>query len=208
VYSWPRTTSSHLPHYLLLRPIELILTPRPKLTPVCFRQPLCVHYITQPFAQTLGHSIPLSRYIFLSNTLSQDHFASMTDQSVSSRLPALFELALEDYEVKTKISLAEHSFAQKLEDCHSVESITTLLQDQARAFGEFRGRARIMESIRSTVSSLDKLSATAAFGGCTGSVRQKAPMTALHLSDIVLQAFPPAKAVHTGLGVLLAVCFS
>jgi len=132
----------------------------------------------------------------------------MTDQSVSSRLWALFELALEDYEIKTKISLAEHSLAQKLENCHSVGSITTLLQDQARAFGEFRGRDRIMESIRSTVSFLDKLSATAALGDGIGPVRQKALMTVFHVSDFVLQAFPPAKALYTGLGVLLAVCLS
>jgi len=129
----------------------------------------------------------------------------MTDQSVSSRLRALFELALEDYEIKTKISLAEHSLAQKLESCHSVGSITTLLQDQARAFGEFQRRDRMMESIGSTVSSLDKLSATAALGGSIGPVRQKVLMKAFHVSDIVLQAFPPAKALQTGLGVLLAV---
>jgi len=131
----------------------------------------------------------------------------MTDQSVSSRLRTLFELALEDYEIQTKISLAEHPLAQKLENCHSVESITTtLLQDQAETFGEFRGRDRIKKSIRSTVSSLFKLSATAALGDGIRLVRQKTLMSAFHISDIVLQAFPPTKALYTGLGVLLAVC--
>ena len=33
-------------------------------------------------------------------------------------------------------------------------------------------------------------------------------MAAFHVSDIVLQPCPPAKELHTGLGVLLAVCFS
>jgi len=132
----------------------------------------------------------------------------MTDQSVSSRLRTLFELALEDYEIKTKISLAKHPLAQKLENCHSVESIATLLQDQAGTFGEFRGRYRIMESIRRTVSFLDKLSATAALGDGIGLVRQKVLMTVFHVSDIVLYAFPPAKALHTGLGVLVDVCLS
>ena len=65
-----------------------------------------------------------------------------------------------------------------------------------------------MESIRSTVSFLDKLSTTAALGGSIGSVRQKALMKVFHVSDIVLQEFPPAKALYTGLGVLLAVCLS
>ena len=96
----------------------------------------------------------------------------MADQLVSSRFRTRFELALEDYEIKTRISLVEHPLAQKLENCHSVESITTLLQDQARTFGQFRGRDRIMKSIRSAVSFLYKLSTTAALGDGIGLVRQ------------------------------------
>jgi hypothetical protein len=131
----------------------------------------------------------------------------MADQSVPSCLRAHFELALEDYEMKTKISLAEHPLAQKLENCHSLDSITTLLQDQARSSGEFRGRD-IMKSIRRTVSSLYKLSDIAALGDGIGLVRQRMLMTVFRVSDIVLQAFPPAKALYTALGVLFAVCIS
>jgi len=130
----------------------------------------------------------------------------MTDQSASSHFQTLFQLALEDYEKKTKISLEKHPLAQKLDDCYSVESITTLLEDQARTFGEYRGKYRITKSIRSTVSFLEKLSGTAALGDDLGLVCQKTPMTVFHVSNIVLQAFPPAKALHTGLGVLLTVC--
>ena len=132
----------------------------------------------------------------------------MTDQPVSSRLRTLFKLALEDYEINTKISLAKHPLAQKLENCHSIESITTLLQDQAGIFGEFQGRDRIIKSIGSTVSFLYKLSATAALGNMIGLVRQKALMTVFHVFDIHLQEFPPAEALHTALGVLLTVCIS
>jgi len=110
----------------------------------------------------------------------------MTDQSVSSRFRTLFESALEDYEIKTKISLEKHPLAQKLENCHSVESITTLLQDQARTFEETRGRDRITKSIRSTVSFLFKLSATGGLGDDLGLVRQKMLMAVFHVSDIVL----------------------
>jgi len=110
----------------------------------------------------------------------------MTDQSVSSRFRTLFESALEDYEIKTKISLEKHPLAQKLENCHSVELITTLLQDQAKTFGESRGKDRITKSIKSTVSFLYKLSATAALGDDLGLVRQKTLMVVFHVSDIVL----------------------
>jgi len=132
----------------------------------------------------------------------------MTNQSVSSRLRTLFKLALEDYEIKTKISLAKHPLAQKLEDCHSIKSITTLLQDQAGTFGKFQGRDRIMKSIRRTVSFLYKLSATAALRNGIGLVHQKTLMMVFHVFDIHLQALPPVEALRTGLGVLLAVCLS
>jgi len=130
----------------------------------------------------------------------------MTDQSVSSRFRTLFEVALEDYEIKTKISLEKHPLTQKLENCHSVESITTLLQDQARAFGKARGEDRITKPIKSTVSFLYKVSATAAFGVDLGLVHQRILMAVFHVSDIVFQAFPPTKALQTGLGILLTVC--
>ena len=98
----------------------------------------------------------------------------------------LFELALEEFEMKTKISLVEHPLAQELENCHSVESITAILQNQARSLGEFRGRDRIMRSIKSTVSFLYKLSSIATLGDGIGLVRPKILMTVSHVSDIVL----------------------
>jgi len=130
----------------------------------------------------------------------------MADQSVSSRLRTLFELALQDYEINTKISLAKHPLAQKLENCHSIESITTLLHDQGGTFGDFQGRDRIMKSIGRTVSFLYKLSDTTALRNGIGLVRQKTLMTVLHVFDSHLQAFSPAEALRTALGVLLAVC--
>ena len=108
-----------------------------------------------------------------------------TDHSTSSRFRALFKSALEDYETKTKITLDNHPLSKQLENCNSVESIACLLQDQARAFGEFRGRARIMRSIKRIVSFLYNLSATAALGDDLGLVRLKM-LTTFHVSDIVL----------------------
>jgi len=126
----------------------------------------------------------------------------MSDQTGSSRLHALFELALRDYESTTNIPLAKHPLTEKLENCHSVETITTLIQDQAK---EFRGNDRIMRSIQSTVSVLDQLSAITTLGGAIGLVRQKT-LRMSHISDIFPKAFPPATVIQAGLGVLLAVC--
>jgi len=106
--------------------------------------------------------------------------------SESPRLRGLFESALQNYEMKTKISFAEHPLSKKLQNCHSDESITVVLQNEAEAFSKFRGSDRIMESIRNTVSLLYKVSATAA------------------LNDTLDLPFPPVRAIHVGLGVLLA----
>ena len=132
----------------------------------------------------------------------------MTDQSLSSHLRVLFELALHDYEMKTQISLANHPLAQDLGNSNSVESIIILFQDRARSFGQFRGRDRIMKSIRSTVSFLYKLETTAALVDGISTVRQKMLTTVFRVSDIVLQPFPFTQALHTALGVVLSVCIS
>jgi hypothetical protein len=110
----------------------------------------------------------------------------MSGQSESSHFSALFEFALQDYEQKTKISLANHPLAEQLENCHSVEGLAAILQGQARANSAFRGSDRIMKSIKTTLSVLHDLSAIAALGDCIGLVRQKTPMGVFHLFDIAL----------------------
>jgi hypothetical protein len=47
----------------------------------------------------------------------------MSEQSGPSRLRALFEAALEDYEKQTGIALAKHPLAEQLQNCVSIESI-------------------------------------------------------------------------------------
>jgi hypothetical protein len=89
----------------------------------------------------------------------------MSHQSLSSRFRALFDAALQDYEKTTNITLAKHPLAEQLQNCHSVESITTFLQDQVREFGRFQRGDEIMKSIENTVASLCALSATTAIGG-------------------------------------------
>ena len=104
----------------------------------------------------------------------------MTGLSGSSRFPEIFQAALQDYEKTTNISLAKHPLAERLQGYHSVDSIATFLQDQAREFGDFRGSDRIMGSIRNTVSILCMLSDTAALRKGIYFVRSKVPMEAFH----------------------------
>jgi len=103
----------------------------------------------------------------------------MAHQSESARFQALFEPALQAYEKKTGVSLAQHPLAIKLQSCDTVEAITGLLQDQARVFGHFQGSDKIMKSLKTTVSILSKLSSAAFLADAFGLVRHKGLMACL-----------------------------
>src|ERR1700679_2944362 len=80
----------------------------------------------------------------------------MSDQLASSRFEALFEEALREYEKQTGIPLAKHPLAEQFQNCQSVDSVTTLLQEQTRAFSDFRGTDKIMKFLKSVVSALSR----------------------------------------------------
>ena len=94
----------------------------------------------------------------------------MAQQPQSPHFQAQFEPALRAYEKKAGVSLAQHPLAIKLQNCDSVEAVTGILQDQARAFGDLQGSDRIMKSIKTTVSILSKLSSAASLADAFGPV--------------------------------------
>jgi hypothetical protein len=127
---------------------------------------------------TLYHRIPFSpNRIFSENRKSLfpiSHFfptSDMSDQSPSSHLQVLFEAALQDYENKTGIALAEHPLADSLQNCDSVESVTAVFHEQTQAFSQFREKDKVFQPLKKIVSVLCKLSATASFGRDIGLVR-------------------------------------
>lgn len=97
----------------------------------------------------------------------------MVDQSRFTRFRALFDSALRAYKEKTGLTLAEHSLAMQLQSCTSVESVTTLIQDQIGASSDFGGTDRMMDSIGSTISILSTVSATTAFDWAINMVRKE-----------------------------------
>jgi hypothetical protein len=94
----------------------------------------------------------------------------MSDQSGSYPFQALFDSALKEYEKQTGIPLANHPLAEQLQNCQSVEAVTTLLQEQAQEFSKFRGSDKITKSLKSVVSALSRVSATATLGQAVGMV--------------------------------------
>jgi hypothetical protein len=99
----------------------------------------------------------------------------MSDQTAlaSSHLKVLFEAALRDYESQTGIALAKHPLAERLQECHSVDSITAVLHEQTQAFNEFRGKEKVIKLLKNSVSVLYKLSACAKLGEVIGVVHLK-----------------------------------
>jgi hypothetical protein len=129
----------------------------------------------------------------------------MDVQSGPSRFCVLFEPALQAYEKNMGITLAEHPLAQQLRSCHSIESITSVLLGEAKAYGEFGGSDRVNKSIKNTVSILSTLFATASLDEAIDLVCQKALVVCSTTLNVFFQSFSPAKAIYTGLAILLAV---
>ena len=96
----------------------------------------------------------------------------MTQQQ-SSRFHGLFDAALQSYEEMTNITLAKHPLAEKLNYCHSSESVTLFFRDRALEFGDFPGSDKVVKSITNIASILCSLSAAATLGNATDLVRSR-----------------------------------
>jgi hypothetical protein len=101
----------------------------------------------------------------------------MSQSSSSSSFQALFNAALQDYANRTGTKLDDHPIAKQLEKCDSVDSISSLLQDHARKFSDFRGEdGKIMKSLKRAVHVLYTLSTSTALGEGIGLVCRKSPI--------------------------------
>ena len=100
----------------------------------------------------------------------------MYDKSASSCFQTLFEAALRDYEKQTGTALAKYPLTQQLQDCHPVESVMAVLEDQARALSKSgESDSRVMKPLKSAVSVLFALSTTT-LGEAISLVRRKSKM--------------------------------
>jgi hypothetical protein len=84
----------------------------------------------------------------------------MSDQS---GLRVLFDAALKDYEQQTGIELAEHPLAERLQDSNSVNSVITILCEQAQDFKKFREKDTVLRPLKKILTVLDILSSAAHF---------------------------------------------
>ncbi|KAI9437504.1 hypothetical protein H4582DRAFT_2129360 [Lactarius indigo] len=101
----------------------------------------------------------------------------------SSNFKLMLDVALDEYKKNTGNDLLSHWLADELQTCESVDGVLDILRDQAKAF-EQSGDQKLMKWIDPLVHVLYT------FSGALG--------------DGVSLAFPPAKVIFTGIGVLLA----
>ena len=117
----------------------------------------------------------------------------MTDHSGSTRFWARFEHALQAYQTTTGVILAEHPLAVRLQSCRSIDSMTAILQYEARAFSDLPASDRIMKAIESIVSILCAISTTTSFRNATGLVRDEALIACFHIPDRIYSRSPLRK---------------
>jgi fungal STAND N-terminal Goodbye domain len=94
--------------------------------------------------------------------------------SSSASFLLLYNSALQDYTTQTGTNLVDHPFAKQLENCESVDSISSLLQENVRNFLEFRREdGKIIKSLNCVVHVLHTLSTSTVLGEGIGLVRLK-----------------------------------
>ena len=100
----------------------------------------------------------------------------MTDQPGLARFQVLLESAVRAYEKNAGAISAdlEDSLAMRIQRCHSIDDIATLLQGQAQAIDDFQQRDRIFKSIKTTVSVLSPTYSVASIADNVALVRQRA----------------------------------
>ncbi|KAH9169310.1 hypothetical protein EDB89DRAFT_1908729 [Lactarius sanguifluus] len=113
-----------------------------------------------------------------------------------SNFKPTLDAALGDYKKKTGKELLDHPLATELQRRDTVDAVLAVLQDQAKDFQQFKdGDQRLMKLIGPLTRVLFAFSGTLGVGD-----------VGLVLVIIVAtrSAFPPAKGIITGIGVLLA----
>jgi hypothetical protein len=124
----------------------------------------------------------------------------------SSTFGALFNVALEKYTKKTGKDLRNHPLASEIDSCDSPDSIINIFQEQARAFDEFkRGDTQLFKWLKPVVNVLHALSTNDALKDSVSLVSLATFLIICILEHSILQAFPPAKAIFCGIGILLSV---
>jgi len=93
--------------------------------------------------------------------------------SPSTSFRLFYNSALQDYKTQTGTNLGDHPFAKQLEKCESVDSISSLIQENVRRSQGFSKDGKIMKSLNCVIHVLHTLSTSTALREGISLVRPK-----------------------------------
>jgi len=133
-----------------------------------------------------------------------------TATTSTSYYQVIFDNALEAYWKKTKKDLRSHPLLPKLQVCNSSDAVLTVLREQIPTFDQSHSTSGTNEKLTNwlnpTVNVLYSFSE--AIGAGIGLVSNKS-ISGWHSSRsdifVIVQVYPPAGVIFTGIGVLLSV---
>jgi hypothetical protein len=151
-----------------------------------------------PFLFSLG----LSYYPPTTNTMSQ----TPPEVASHSDYQAIFDSALQGYQKKTGKDLTSDSLLCRFETCDSPDAILALLRAQILLPGQTQsGGDKLLTWLNPTINVLNAFSET--IGEVVGLVGLGRLSRDLR-TDTLFEAYPPARVIFTGIGLLLSVSFS
>ena len=134
---------------------------------------------------------------------------SPTVTTSTSNYQVIFDTALEAYRKKTKKDLRSHPLLPKLQTCNSPDAVLTLLRDQIPVIDLSRSTSsdndRLTKWLNPTVHVLYTFSEAIGAGISLVSKKGVRGLPFYDLIFVVIQVYPPAGVIFTGIGVLLSV---
>jgi hypothetical protein len=119
---------------------------------------------------TLTGRLDLLAHSCHSAILTKEMSSSSQTPESSSHFRSILDAALSEYKSKTGNDLTNNSLAKELQGCESAEAVLDIIQQEAKAFDQFRdGDKRLMRWVCPSVDVLYTISAT--LGQGVGMVR-------------------------------------
>jgi hypothetical protein len=142
--------------------------------------------------------------------LARLSYRPMSTSSTSSNFGVLFDAALEKYTEQTGKDLRNHPLVHRIDTCDTAASLLAVFQEQAQKFDEFRnGDHRLINWLQPIANRLHALSTSTTLSQAVSGVSpyRAGLLFFCFFFDVlnIMQAFPPATAIFTGINVLLSV---
>ena len=133
--------------------------------------------------------------------------ASQGAISRSSNYQAIFDSALDVYKKKTGKDLTSHPLLSSFEACNSPDAVLDVLHAQILGPGKLQSSGdKLLAWINPTINVLNAFSST--IGGGASLVSIQGCSAGIFSLIFILEAYPPAGVIFTGIGVLLSVSIS